>query len=62
MYTTTGLGPRQKRKMAGVYYFLVYMRADPKYSNLYIQKEMVYTSHFIIFSKPKPGGGVYIYI
>ena len=27
----------------------------------YIHEEVVYTSHFLIFSKPKPGGGVYIW-
>jgi len=29
---------------------------------LHIHKEIVYTSHFLIFSWPRPGGDVYIYI
>ena len=29
--------------------------------SLHIHQEMVYTSHYLIFSRPKPGGGVYIY-
>ena len=63
--------------MAGVYHFLVYMQTAPEYNTflVYIQsallwgslhsrhQEMLYTSHFLIFPMPKPGGGVYnIYI
>ena len=31
-------------------------------NSLHIHQEMVYTSPFLIFSRPKPGGGVYIYM
>jgi len=54
----------RKKKMAGVYHFLVYMqtaRAAVFWGSLHIHQEMVYNNHFLIFSKPKPGGGVYIY-
>jgi len=47
--------------MAGVDHFLVYMQTAVKYRILYIHQEMVYTSHFLIFSRPKPGGGVYFW-
>jgi len=29
--------------------------------SLHVHEEIVYTSHFLIFSRPKPGGGVYIW-
>jgi len=48
-------------QIVGVYHILVYMQTAQIYSNIYIHQEMVYTSHFPIFSRPKPGGGVYIY-
>lgn len=36
------------------------MQTVPKYHSLHIHQGMVYTSHFIIFSRHKPGGGSYI--
>ena len=86
IYTTTGLGPRKNREMAGVDDLVVYMQTVVKYSSLYIHHpggasrprggvyrnccilqqfvytpKIVHTSHFPIFSKPKPGGGVYLW-
>jgi len=31
-------------------------------SSLHPHQKVVYASHFLIFSRPKPGGGVYIYM
>ena len=72
IYTTTGLGPRKNREMAGVDDLVVYMQTAVKYSSLYIESVVFYhslhihhqigqTSHFPIFSRPKPGGGVYLW-
>ena len=36
IYTTTGLGPRKNREMAGVDDVVVYMQTAVKYSSLYI--------------------------
>ena len=36
IYTTFGFGPRENKKMTGVYHFLVYMQTAPKYYILYI--------------------------
>ena len=81
---TTGFGPREKKKVAGEYHFLVYMQTAQICSNthkarlrrsappwccvfaaclsiLHIHQEIVCTSHFLIFSRPGPGGGVYVY-
>ena len=55
-------GPRKNREMAGVDDLVVYMQTAVKYSSLHIHHHIVHTSHFPIFSRPKPGGGVYIYI
>jgi len=76
IYTTTGLGLRKNKEMAGVDDLVVYMQTAVKYSSLYIQKlyiesvvfysslhihhQIVHTSHFPIFSRPQPGGGVYL--
>ena len=61
IYTTTGLGPRKNREMAGVDDLVVYMPTAVKYNSLYIHHQIVHTSHFPIFSRPKPGGGVYLW-
>ena len=55
IYTTTGLGPRKNREIAGVDDLVVYMQTAVKYSSLYIHHQMVHTSHFHICSRPKPG-------
>jgi len=36
IYTTTGLGPKKNREMAGVDDLVVYMQAAVKYSSLYM--------------------------
>ena len=36
IYTTTGLGPRKKREMAGVDDLVVYMQTAVKYNTFYI--------------------------
>jgi len=61
MYTTTGFGPTKNREMAGVHHLVVYMQTAVKDSSVYIHHQIVHTSHFPIFSKPKPGGGVYLW-
>jgi len=70
IYTTTGLEPRKNREMAGVDDLVVYMQTSVKYNSLYIHHpggashphhQIVHTSHFPIFSSPKPGGGVYLW-
>ena len=72
MYTTTGFGPRKNREMAGVDDLVVYMQTAVKYNTFYIQTavfyssshihhQIVHTSYFPIFSRPKPGGGVYLW-
>jgi len=61
IYTTTGLGPRKNREMAGVDDLVVYMQTAVKYSSLHIHHQIVHTSHFPIFSRPQPGGGVYLW-
>jgi len=43
--------------MAGVDDLVVYMQTAVKYSSLYIH----HPSHFPIFSRPQPGGGVYLW-
>jgi len=48
-------------EMAGVDALVVYMQTVVKYSSLYIHHQIVQTSHFPIFSKPQPGGGVYLW-
>ena len=48
IYTTTGA------RSAPV---VVYIQTAVFWSSLHIHQEMVYTSHFLIFSRPKPGGG-----
>jgi len=48
IYTTPGA-----RSAPGV----VYIQIATFYSGFHIHQEMVYTSHFLIFSGPKPGGG-----
>ena len=40
---------------------VVYILTAVFYSSSDIHQEIVYTSHVPIFSKPKPGGGVYIW-
>jgi len=77
IYTTTGLGPRKNREMAGVKFIgtpkiyttpgvlrapgVVYIESVVFYSSLHIHHQIVHTSHFPIFSRPKPGGGVYLW-
>ena len=72
VYTTTGFGPRKNGEMAGVDDLVVYMQTAVKYNTFYIQTavfynrlhihhQIVHTSHFRIFSRPKPGGGVYLW-
>jgi len=39
---------------------VVYITSDVFYSNLHIHHQIVHTSHFLIFPRPKPGGGVYL--
>jgi len=39
----------------------VYIESVVFYSSLHIHHQIVHTSHFPIFSKPKPGGGVYLW-
>jgi len=59
IYTTTGFGPRKNREMAGVGALVVYIQTAAFYSSLYIHHQIVHTSHSPIFSRPKPGGGVF---
>ena len=39
---------------------VVYIESVVFWVSLHIHQEIIYTSHFLIFSKPKPDGGVYI--
>jgi len=39
----------------------VYIESVVFYSSLHIHHQIVHTSHFPIFSRPKPGGGVYLW-
>jgi len=50
IYTTTGLGPRKNREMAGVDDLVVYMQTVVKYSSLYIHHPG---------GASRPRGGVY---
>ena len=50
IYTTTGLGPRKNREMAGVDDLVVYMQTAVKYSSLYIHHPG---------GASRPRGGVY---
>ena len=43
--------------LAGV----VYIQTAVFYSSLHIHHQIVHTSHFPIFSRPQPGGGVYLW-
>jgi len=52
IYTTTGA------LRAAV---VVYIESVVLWGSLHIHQEMVYTSHVLIFSRPKTWGGVYIY-
>jgi len=61
IYTTTGLGLRENKKMAGVDHLLVYIQTAMFYSSLHIHQEMVYTSHFLILTRPETGGGIYFW-
>ena len=47
--------------MAGVDDMVVYMQTVLKCNTFYIHHQIVHTSHFPIFFKPKPGGGVYLW-
>ena len=55
------MGLNKNKKMAGVYPFFVYIESVVFWGRLHIHQEMAYTSHFLILSRPKPGGGVYIW-
>jgi len=64
IYTTTGLGLRKNRKMAGAWHFFVYMHIAPVVvyiqaalylGGVHIHREIVYASHFLIFSRANPG-------
>jgi len=48
IYTTTGFGPRKNREVAGVDDLVVHTPNRPR-------------QQFRILSKPKPGGGVYLW-
>jgi len=50
IYTTTGLGPRKNREMAGVDDLVVYVQTAVKYSSLYIHHPG---------GASRPQGGVY---
>jgi len=52
IYTTTG---------ALHAHVVVYVDIAVYLGSLHVYQEMVYTRHFLIFSRPKPGGGVYIW-
>ena len=39
---------------------VVYIESVVIYHSLHIHHQIVHTSHFPIFSRPKPGGGVYL--
>ena len=47
--------------MAGVDDLVVYIQTAVFYSSLHIHNQIVHTSHFPILSRPKPGGGVYLW-
>ena len=40
---------------------VVYIESVVFYSSLHMHHQIVHTSHFPIFSRPKPGGGVYLW-
>jgi len=61
IYATTGFGRRKKREMAGVEDLVVYIQTAVFYTGLHIHHQIVNTSHFPIFSRPKPSGGVYLW-
>jgi len=61
IYTTTGFGLKKNRKMAGVQDLVVYIQTAVFHSSLHIHDQIVHTSHSPIFSRPKPGGGVYLW-
>jgi len=44
-----------------IYTPLLYMQIVVKYNPFYIHHQIVHTSHFPIFSRPQPGGGVYLW-
>jgi len=48
-----------------IWWLNMYMQTAAKYSSLYIHHpggaSIIHTSHFPIFSRPKPGGGVYLW-
>ena len=56
-----GLGLDKNMEIAGVDDLVVYIQTAVFYSSLHIHHQMVHTSHFPIFSRPKPGGGVYLW-
>ena len=60
IYTTTGLGPRKNREMAGVDDLVVYIQTAVFNSSLHIHHQVVHTSHFPIFSRSQ-SGGVYLW-
>ena len=40
---------------------VVYIESVVFSGSLHIHQDMVYANHFLIFSRPKPGGGAYIW-
>ena len=69
IYTTTGFVLRKNKKMAGVDHFLVYIYIYI-YTNcgiftavcIYTKKWSTQAIFLFCFSRPKPGGGLYIYV
>jgi len=45
----------------GAVHVVVYIDIVVYLGSLHIHQEMAYTTHFLILSRPKPGGGVYMY-
>jgi len=59
IYTTTGFGPRQNQKMAGVYHFVVYMQTAENKTVCIYTKEWSTPAIFLFFLRPN---SVVVYI
>ena len=58
-----GPGPGPRPKFApGPGPGVVYIQTAVFYNSLHIHHQIVHTSHFPIFSRPKPGGGINVTI